>query len=108
MKMSQDNLVYSTDGGRVETKKVQPARPKTDGIIRIRRETKGRKGKGVTTLSGMDMDATQIKALCSELKKMCGTGGAVKDAIIEIQGDNRDKIKLALEKRGYTVKLAGG
>ncbi|GAC25913.1 translation initiation factor 1 [Paraglaciecola mesophila KMM 241] len=106
--MSQDNLVYSTDGGRVETKKVQPARPKTDGIIRIRRETKGRKGKGVTTLSGMDMDATQIKTLCSELKKMCGTGGAVKDAIIEIQGDNRDKIKLALEKRGYTVKLAGG
>lgn len=106
--MSQDNLVYSTDGGRFETKKIQPARPQTDGIIRIRRETKGRKGKGVTTLSGMDMDATQIKALCSELKKMCGTGGAVKDAIIEIQGDNRDKIKLALEKRGYTVKLAGG
>ncbi|MAD14461.1 MAG: stress response translation initiation inhibitor YciH [Alteromonadaceae bacterium] len=106
--MSQDNLVYSTDGGRVPTKKVQPTRPQTDGIIRIRRETKGRKGKGVTTLSGMDMDATQIKALCSELKKMCGTGGAVKDAIIEIQGDNRDKIKLALEKRGYTVKLAGG
>lgn len=106
--MSQDNLVYSTDGGRVETIKVQPARPQTDGIIRIRRETKGRKGKGVTTLSGMDMDATQIKTLCSELKKMCGTGGAVKDAIIEIQGDNRDKIKLALEKRGYTVKLAGG
>ena len=81
--MSQDNLVYSTDGGRVPTKKVQPTRPQTDGIIRIRRETKGRKGKGVTTLSGMDMDATQIKALCSELKKMCGTGGAVKDAIIE-------------------------
>ena len=57
---------------------------------------------------GMDMDATQIKALCTELKKMCGTGGAIKDAVIEIQGDNRDKLKLVLEKRGYTVKLAGG
>jgi translation initiation factor 1 len=106
--MSQDNLVYSTDRGRIATKKAQPIQSQTDGIIRIRRETKGRKGKGVTTLSGMDMDTTQIKALCSELKKMCGTGGAVKDSIIEIQGDNRDKIKHALEKRGYTVKLAGG
>ncbi|MBU3016379.1 stress response translation initiation inhibitor YciH [Paraglaciecola agarilytica] len=106
--MSQDNLVYSTDGGRIAAKKAQPSRPQTDGIIRIRRETKGRKGKGVTTLSGMDMDAAQIKALCSDLKKMCGTGGAVKDGVIEIQGDNRDKIKQALEKRGYTVKLAGG
>ncbi|WP_339898820.1 stress response translation initiation inhibitor YciH [Paraglaciecola polaris] len=106
--MSQNNLVYSTDGGRIAPKKSQPSSVKTDGIIRIRRETKGRKGKGVTTLSGMDMDATQIKALCSELKKMCGTGGAVKDSVIEIQGDNRDKIKLALEKRGHTVKLAGG
>ena len=54
------------------------------------------------------MDSAQIKTLCSELKKMCGTGGAVKDGVIEIQGDNRDKIKQALEKRGYTVKLAGG
>ncbi|WP_339766716.1 stress response translation initiation inhibitor YciH [uncultured Paraglaciecola sp.] len=106
--MSQNDLVYSTDGGRIPAQKAQLARPKTDGIIRIRRETKGRKGKGVTTLSGMDMDATQIKALCTELKKMCGTGGAIKDAVIEIQGDNRDKIKLVLEKRGYTVKLAGG
>ncbi|MFT6899750.1 MAG: translation initiation factor 1 [Paraglaciecola sp.] len=106
--MSQNDLVYSTDMGRITAKKAQQVSPQTDGIIRIRRETKGRKGKGITSLSGMAMNETEIKQLCSELKKMCGTGGAVKNGIIEIQGDNREKIKLTLEKRGLKVKLAGG
>lgn len=106
--MNDNNLVYSTDGGRIVTKDAPKAPPKGDGIVRIRRETKGRKGKGVTTVSGLDLAPNDLKALCSELKKTCGTGGAVKDHVIEIQGDNKDKIKALLEKRGYQVKLAGG
>lgn len=106
--MSQNDLVYSTDLGRIAAKKTITSPPQSDGIIRIRRETKGRKGKGVTSVSGVPMDESQVKQLCSELKKMCGTGGAVKHGIIEIQGDNREKIKLLLEKRGFKVKLAGG
>ena len=106
--MKENSLVYSTGIGKIVSKADKPASKVGDGIIRIRRETKGRKGKGVTTLSGMAMNASEIKSLCSELKKICGTGGAVKDDIIEIQGDNRDKIKILLEKRGFTVKLAGG
>ncbi|MDA9015021.1 stress response translation initiation inhibitor YciH, partial [Porticoccaceae bacterium] len=76
--------------------------------IRIRRETKGRKGKGVTTLSGFNLDADKLKALAKQLKKTCSTGGTVKDGIIEIQGDHRETLKLQLDKMGYTVKLAGG
>lgn len=106
--MSQNDLVYSTEMGRIVAKKTPATAPQTDGIIRLRRETKGRKGKGITSLTGMSMNEDEIKQLCSELKKMCGTGGAVKHGIIEIQGDNREKIKLMLEKRGLKVKLAGG
>ena len=106
--MKDARLVYSTDRGRINESEPKPQPPKGDGIVRLRRETKGRKGKGVTTISGMLMDDQQIKQLCSELKKLCGTGGTVKDQIIEIQGDNRDKIKAALEKKGLQVKLAGG
>lgn len=106
--MSNNNLVYSTGLGRIDQPKPTQTRAKGDGIARIRRETKGRKGKGVTTISGLDMDDSELKALCSVLKKSCGTGGAIKQGVIEIQGDNRDKIKFMLEKRGLTVKLAGG
>lgn len=106
--MNDARLVYSTDKGRINEPPQVSQPPKGDGIVRLRRETKGRKGKGVTTVSGMLMDEQQIKQLCSELKKLCGTGGTVKDQIIEIQGDNRDKIKAALEKKGLQVKLAGG
>ncbi len=106
--MNNNNLVYSTGLGRIKWNK-EPTTPiKTDGIVRIRRETKGRKGKGVTTVSGLPLSAEEVKKLCSDLKKTCGTGGSVKDSVIEIQGDNRDKIKDVLEKRGFTVKLAGG
>ena len=80
----------------------------TDGIIRIRRETKGRKGKGVTTVSGFDLDTEKLKALAKQLKKTCSTGGTVKDGIIEIQGDHRDSLKQQLDKMGYQVKQAGG
>ncbi len=79
-----------------------------DGIVRIRRETAGRKGKGVTTVTGVPLAEKPLKQLAKKLKQQCGTGGSVKDGIIEIQGDHRETLKLALEKQGYTVKLAGG
>jgi translation initiation factor 1 len=106
--MSQNKLVFSTAVGRITPQTVVEPRLKSDGIIRLRRETKGRKGKGVTTISGIPLPEAEIKLLCTKLKKMCGTGGAVKNATIEIQGDNRDKIKSMLEQLGYQVKLAGG
>jgi translation initiation factor 1 len=79
-----------------------------DGVVRIRRETSGRKGKGVTTVSGVPLVEAELKALAKDLKKRCGTGGAVKEGVIEIQGDHRQVLKSELEARGYTVKLAGG
>jgi translation initiation factor 1 len=105
--MSENRLVYSTQTGRIQEKPIRPS-IKTDGVVRIRRETKGRKGKGMTTVTGVELPEKELKDLCSQLKKMCGTGGALKDGIIEIQGDNRDKIKVTLEQLGHNVKLAGG
>jgi len=101
-------LVYSTDSGRVKEEKPAVAIPKSDGIVRIRRETAGRNGKGVTTITGIPVDETELKNIAKTLKQTCGVGGSVKDGVIEIQGDQREKIKTDLEKRGYTVKLAGG
>lgn len=107
--MQNNPLVYSTDLGKITSdKKNTDNAPKGDGIVRIRRETKGRKGKGMTTITGVDLPDTELKKLAKDLKKLCGTGGAVKDGVIEIQGDNRDKIKQVLEQRGFNVKLAGG
>lgn len=79
-----------------------------DGTVRIQRETKGRKGKGVTLVSGLPLTANELKKLAKELKQKCSTGGAVKDGIIEIQGDQRDIVKKLLEIKGYQVKLSGG
>ena len=106
--MAENQLVYSTDFGRIQETKPENNAPKGDGIVRIRRETKGRKGKGVTTVSGLLLQDAELKAMAKDLKKLCGTGGAVKDHTIEIQGDNRDKIKAFLEAKNFTVKLAGG
>jgi len=106
--MSENRLVYSTQTGRIHNKEQNKPQLKTDGIVRIRRETKGRKGKGMTTVTGIELPEKELKDLCSQLKKMCGTGGALKNGVIEIQGDNRDKIKASLEQLGHNVKLAGG
>lgn len=108
MKKDNSRLVYSTDRGRVKEKPPEEKRPSGDGIIRIRRETKGRNGKGVTCLQGFDMDDKALKDLAKKLKQVCGTGGTSKAGVIEIQGDQREKLKLTLEKMGYDVKLAGG
>lgn len=106
--MKENRLVYSTDMGRIKPSEHKASPVKSDGVVRIRRETKGRKGKGMTTISGLSLPDQEMKDLCSKLKKLCGTGGALKDSIIEIQGDNRDKIKATLEQLGHNVKLAGG
>lgn len=106
---NNSRLVYSTETGRVkDDKSPAPSQPKGDGIVRIRRETAGRNGKGVTTISGVPLDDEGLKNLAKQLKQLCGTGGALKDGVIEIQGDMREKLKTELEKRGFTVKLAGG
>jgi len=76
--------------------------------VRVRREVKGRRGKTVTTISGVPLPADALRALAAELKRRCGTGGSAKDGVIEIQGDHRDALVEELEARGYTVKLAGG
>ena len=106
--MSNSRLVYSTESGRVKESTTPAARSAGDGVVRIRRETAGRKGKGVTTLSGFDLDDAALKQLAKQLKQLCSTGGTVKEGVVEIQGDHRDKLKQALEKQGFTVKLAGG
>lgn len=107
--MNDDNsrLVYSTDTGRIKQEEVKPQRAKGDGIVRIQRQTSGRKGKGVCLIAGIDLDDAALDKLAAELKK-CGCGGSVKDGIIEIQGDKRDLLKQLLEAKGMKVKLAGG
>lgn len=114
-------LVYSTEKGRTcsgcgealdacrcEEVAEQARVSGLDGVVRIRREVSGRKGKGVTTITGVPLVSKELEQLAKELKKQCGTGGTLKDAVIEIQGDHRDKLKLVLEKKGFKVKLSGG
>jgi translation initiation factor 1 len=109
MSKKDSKLVYSTDGGRFKSIDPLPVLPpKGDGFIRMRRETAGRNGKGVTTLSGFELSDAELQTLVKQLKQLCGTGGTVKNWIVEIQGDQRDKLKAELEKRGFKVKLAGG
>ncbi|GLY59383.1 translation initiation factor [Pectobacterium carotovorum subsp. carotovorum] len=101
-------LVYSTEIGRIKPEEERVVRPKGDGIVRIQRQTSGRKGKGVCLISGLDLDDAALDKLAAELKKKCGCGGSVKDDVIEIQGDKRDLLKQLLEAKGMKVKLAGG
>jgi len=122
-----DRLVYSTDGGRVNTCPVcgQPnkrcrcdqsstlqttasAKKKSDGIVRIMRDRKHRGGKTVTVITGMPASDEMIAALAQQLKKLCGSGGTVKDGVIEIQGDHCEKVQAKLSELGYKVKRAGG
>lgn len=108
VKKSNSRLVYSTDQGRIKEDAPSTPLEKGDGIIRIRRETKGRNGKGVTCIQGFDLNEKELKALAKQLKQTCGTGGSVKGREIEIQGDKRKLIKSHLEKKGFQVKLSGG
>lgn len=117
--MSQSRPVYSTATGRLcpdcgkaisacVCREQEKQKVKGDGIVRIARETKGRGGKGVTLITGLPLAEEQLKELASKLKQSCGTGGTVKDGVIEIQGDQREKLCAYLQKAGYKTKLAGG
>ena len=104
---SDDSLVYSTDTGRINKKKEKLVSP-SDGFAHVRRETKGRKGKGVVVISGLGLNANSLKELAKKIMKTCGTGGSVVGETIEVQGDKRDTIKQLLEKSGFKVKFIGG
>lgn len=114
-------IVYSTELGRCcpecgkakvaccckENAKLETR--KLDGTtVRIRRETKGRNGKGVTVVSGIPLDSVGLKELEKRLKQKCGTGGTVKEGHIEIQGDHRETLLVELQRLGYKPKIAGG
>ncbi|CAH9066382.1 putative protein YciH [Pseudoalteromonas holothuriae] len=109
--MSDNRLVYSTEVGRIDTKVTKQevtAQTFKDGFIRIERQTKGRKGKGVMLVVGIDSQQHDLKKLAKTLKSKMGQGGALKDGIIEIQGDDRQKLKQILEALKFKVKIAGG
>ncbi len=116
-----DRTVYSTESGRISICPTcgqpskhcrcdQPDAPvkKSDGIVRVMRDRKQRGGKTVTVISGVQGDDATITALAQQLKKLCGSGGTVKDSNIEIQGDHCDKVMTKLTALGYKVKRAGG
>lgn len=117
--MKNDNpTVYSTEWGRICPNCGQPvekctcrkktAAPKGDGVVRVSRESKGRGGKTVTVISGVLLNEDELRKLAGELKRICGVGGTIKDGVIEIQGEQRDKVIETLKKKGFTVKKAGG
>lgn len=108
MSSRDSRIVYTTGIGRIAPPPAKKYVPPGDSIVRVRRETGSRGGKTVTTIQGVRVAESALKELAGELKRLCGTGGTVKDRVIEIQGDHRDKIVAALTQRGYTVKLAGG
>ncbi|MDO9196802.1 translation initiation factor Sui1 [Rhodoferax sp.] len=111
-------LVYSTEAGRMcpvcRQPKVScrcstaPARAPSDGVVRVSRETKGRAGKGVTLVRGLALDALALAALGKQLKTACGSGGTVKEGVIEVQGDHCDRVIEMLKSQGFVVKRAGG
>lgn len=124
-----DRLVYSSEHGRVcpacgrtesrcrcrgkgarariQAREAEAAAKAGDGIVRVGRSTKGRRGKVVSTVTGVPLEAEELASLAGELKRRCGTGGALKDGVIEIQGDHRDVLVAELEARGFRVKRAG-
>jgi len=119
MKCSSDKnsrLVYSDEIGpncpqcKMPLKKChcKAAAPVGAGQVRVERQTKGRKGKGVSLISGLPLGAPELKALAKDLKQLCGCGGTVKDGIIEIQTDQRDLLVEELRKKGIKAKKAGG
>jgi len=111
-------LVYSTGSGRMCPEcrhpiqqcqcKTVSKRPATNGVVRIGRETKGRGGKAVTLVRGVPMEDSELPNLAKKLKTLCGSGGTLKDGVIEIQGDHIEKVMLFLTTQGFSVKRTGG
>lgn len=119
-KANSGGLVYSTESGRMCPACRRPVTAcacaassssvstRGDGIARIRRETGGRGGKTVTLVTGLALDEPALAALSKRLKAACGTGGTLKDGVLEFQGDHRDRLVALLAKEGLRSKLAGG
>lgn len=103
----RSTLVFASGVGRIKEEKPKASRPQGDGVVRIMLKRLGG-GKMASVVSGVPMDEDELKDLARVLKQKCGVGGSVKDFNIEIQGDKRNVLKAELEKKGYTVKLAGG
>lgn len=113
-------IVYSTDVGRrcpncqrpvagCVCKRGTPGKPAAnDGVVRVGRETQGRKGKGVTVITGLGLPPAELAALATQLKKLCGCGGSAADGRIEIQGEHRDRLVEELTRRGYQPRRCGG
>ncbi|MEO5670145.1 MAG: translation initiation factor Sui1 [Ramlibacter sp.] len=112
-------LVYSTDSGRMcpvcrrsiaqcICKQANDRQAPSDGIVRVSRETKGRGGKAVTVVRGLALDAASLAKLAQQLKTACGSGGTVKDGVVEVQGDHCEKVMALLKAQGHSVKRAGG
>jgi len=119
MTNSNSRLVYSDDNGSIcrqcgrPLKKCQchikvSSRSHGDGVVRIQKSAKGRKGKGVTLITGILLAEDELKLLAKELKQKCGSGGTIKNGVIEIQGDHRDLLLELLQDKGWQVKKAGG
>ena len=110
--MEHHRLVYSTEGGRTPAADARPVRGSpaapADGVVRISRERGGRGGKVVTVIRGLRLPGAALADLTAELKRSCGSGGTVKDGVIEIQGDRRERVAERLRALGHRVKLAGG
>jgi translation initiation factor 1 len=114
---NEDRTVYSTESGRLCPEcgrrlaecvcHKKQTRPAGDGIVRVQRESKGRKGKIVTLVTGLQLGEDALEKLASDLKRLCGSGGAVKDGVILIQGDHRELLVGELKKRGFAVKKVG-
>ncbi len=110
-------LVYSTDSGRMCPGCRQPVTaclckaaktPLGDGIARVSRESKGRGGKTVTLVRGLALDEAALAALGKRLRSACGTGGTVKDGVLEVQGDHAARVIALLQGEGFVVKRSGG
>jgi len=111
-------IVYSTEQGRMCPSCEKPVTGCTcrkmkvvsegDGIVRVGRETKGRKGKAVTLITGVSLDPDGLRKLAKQLKQSCGSGGTVRDGVIEIQGDHRETVLAIVKEFGYAAKIAGG
>ena len=112
MSKSQNRVVWSSSDGdlRKESGAASPKKslPPNQQTVYLHRESKGRGGKGVSLVKNLVLTEKDMKVLAKKLKKACGTGGTVKNGIIEIQGEKREKIAATLEKLGYKVKIAGG
>jgi translation initiation factor 1 len=113
-KPTQGGLVYSTDSGRMCPACRQPlaactcaqrsAAPAGDGVVRVSRESKGRGGKTVTLVRGLALDDAALTALGKRLRSACGTGGTVKDGVLEVQGDHAERVITLLQAEGFVVK----